>query len=91
EELPQEIVELLDADNENIIVQKHASIVYANISNSLKEQGVVFMPLAEAIKEHGDLIKKYLFQSGIEQHKVTALHQALWTGGFFVYVPKNVE
>jgi len=91
EELPQEIKDLLDAGNDNIIVQKHSSIVYAGINASLKEQGVLFMPLSQAVQEHGELVKKYLFQCGIEKHKVTALHQAFWNGGFFVYVPKNVE
>jgi Fe-S cluster assembly protein SufD len=90
-ELPQEIKDALDENNENVMVQKHSGIVYTNLSDSLKEQGVLFMPLAEAVRKHGDLVKKYLFQSGIEKHKVTALHQALWSGGFFVYVPKNVE
>ncbi|GED14042.1 Fe-S cluster assembly protein SufD [Aneurinibacillus migulanus] len=91
EELPQEIKDLLDADNDNVIVQKHSGIVYARISDSLKAQGVLFMPLSQAIREHSDLVKKHLFQCGIEKHKITALHQALWSGGFFIYVPKNVE
>jgi Fe-S cluster assembly protein SufD len=91
EELPQEVKEGLAENNENVIVQKHSCTVYAKLSASLKEQGVLFMSLEQAVREHGDLVKKYLFQSGIEKHKVTALHQALWSGGFFVYVPKNVE
>ncbi|MED0675505.1 Fe-S cluster assembly protein SufD [Aneurinibacillus thermoaerophilus] len=91
DELPQEAKDALAPDNGNVMVQKHSSVVYVELSAALKEQGVLFMPLEQAARQHGELVKKYLFQSGIERHKVTALHQALWGGGFFVYVPKNVE
>ncbi|WP_047150472.1 Fe-S cluster assembly protein SufD [Aneurinibacillus tyrosinisolvens] len=89
--LPEELKDVLAENNNSLIIQKHSTVVYAELSPSLKEQGVLFMPLAQAVREHEDLVKKHLFQSGIEQHKVTALHKALWSGGLFVYVPKNVE
>ncbi|WCK53943.1 Fe-S cluster assembly protein SufD [Aneurinibacillus sp. Ricciae_BoGa-3] len=91
EKLPEEIKQLLDEANKNVIIQKHSSVIYSGLSDSLKQQGVLFMPLAQAVREQETLVKKYLFQSGVEQHKVTALHQALWNGGVFVYVPRNVE
>lgn len=91
EELPQSVKDLLEENNLNVIVQKHSSVICTQTDAALKEQGVVFMPLVQAIREHGDLVQKYLFTSGIEKHKVSALHQALWSGGVFVYVPKNVE
>lgn len=91
EELPQNVKDLLEENNPNVLVQKHSSVICTQFDAALKEQGVLFMPLTQAVREHSDLVQKYLFASGVEKHKVSALHQALWNGGVFVYVPKNVE
>ncbi|WP_027415257.1 Fe-S cluster assembly protein SufD [Aneurinibacillus terranovensis] len=88
---PESLTNILHETSRNLLVQKHSTCVYTDVSASLKHQGVVFMPLPQAVREHEELVKKYLFQSGFEKHKITALHQALWSGGVFVYVPKNVE
>jgi Fe-S cluster assembly protein SufD len=56
------------------------------------EAGVVFLPLAEALNSHGELIEGYLGSAvAPERDKFIALHNALWRDGAFVYVPKNVE
>lgn len=55
------------------------------------DKGVVFGNLAEMVKSHGDLIEKYinkLVDPNID--RFSALHAALWTGGTFLYVPRNV-
>lgn len=55
-------------------------------------QGVVFLPLAEALSSHGELIRERL-GSAVEagRDKFVALHDALWQDGAFLYVPRNVE
>lgn len=53
-------------------------------------QGVVVMPLAEAVRTHGDLVRQYLGTAiDMQTHRFTALQAALWQEGAFVYVPKN--
>lgn len=61
-------------------------------SAALKAQGVIFTDLRTAVREHGDLVQKYLgtaVKSG--EWKYLALNAALWAGGAFLYVPKDVE
>ncbi|MCD6300704.1 MAG: Fe-S cluster assembly protein SufB, partial [Staphylothermus sp.] len=58
----------------------------------LQKLGVIMIPMEEAIRKYPDLVKKYFSKivSPME-HKFTALHYALWSGGVFVYVPKRVK
>jgi len=75
----------------NLIVQKNASIVFQSVADDLGKQGVIFTDLATALREHGDLVKKYLLDVvKYDEHKLTALHTAVVNGGVFLYVPKNV-
>jgi Fe-S cluster assembly protein SufD len=56
-----------------------------------KDKGVIFGTIADLLAEHGDLIQKYLFkQVDPNFDKFSALHAAMWTGGAFLYVPRNV-
>jgi Fe-S cluster assembly protein SufD len=95
EDLPSELHEFFDADKkpENLLVQRNHSVAYASLSDDLKEKGVIFTDIFTAIREHGDLVKKYYMQDAVsvDEHRLTALHAALMNGGVFVYVPKNVQ
>ncbi|OCT11642.1 Fe-S cluster assembly protein SufD [Paenibacillus pectinilyticus] len=78
-------------NSENLIVQRNSGIVYNQVSEELKKQGVIFTDLETAIREHGDLVKPYFMQAvQANENQLTALHAALWNGGIFLYVPKNV-
>ncbi|MFM1653727.1 Fe-S cluster assembly protein SufD [Brevibacillus sp. B_LB10_24] len=92
-ELDEAVKEQVDEANaKNLLVQKNASSVYAAVSPELKAQGVIFTDLATALREHGELVQKHLFQAiSADEHKLAALHTALVNGGVFLYVPKNVE
>ena len=62
------------------------------MSADLAAKGVIFADLATAVREHGDLVKQYLNTAvKADEHSLAALHAALWNGGVFLYVPKNVE
>lgn len=75
-----------------LVVQKNATVVYKQSVEELTSQGVIFTDLATALREHGDLVKKYWMEAiKFDEHKLTALHAALVNGGVFLYVPKNVE
>lgn len=92
-ELPSFIGEALSAEiEENVLVQKNATVVYSKLADELKAKGVLFMSLEEAARDHSELVKQH-FMSIVkpEEHQVTALHAAAWSGGVFLYVPKNVE
>jgi len=91
-ELPEAVRELVTEGTENLLVQRNSGIVWNQFSSELASKGVIFTDLETACKEHGELVQKYLFQAvAKDEDKLTALHAALWNGGVFVYVPKNVE
>ncbi|MEN2999778.1 MAG: Fe-S cluster assembly protein SufB [Acidilobaceae archaeon] len=66
--------------------------VYARVKKYLNEKGVIVMPLEEAVKKYPDLVKEYFLKVfPYTEHKFSALHGALWSGGVFIYVPKGVR
>lgn len=58
----------------------------------LKEAGVVFCPISEAVHEYPELVKKYL-GSVVPQRDnyYAALNSAVFSDGSFVYIPKGVR
>ncbi|HEX7195309.1 MAG TPA: SufD family Fe-S cluster assembly protein [Candidatus Limnocylindria bacterium] len=56
------------------------------------ESGVIVSDLRAAVREHPDLVRRYLGQAdGPASHAhFWALAQAAWTGGLFCYVPRGV-
>ena len=93
-ELPESITSLLQEgqDGSNLLVQRNSGVVYAKLSAELAEKGVIFTDLETAAKDHADLVQKYFMQAVTkDENRLTALHAALWNGGVFLYVPKNVE
>ena len=92
-ELPEGIKEFVFGDQPNVLVQKNASVIYQQMAEELREQGVVFTDLATAGKEYEPLIKKYFMSDGVkkDEHRLTAIHAALYSGGVFLFVPKNVD
>ncbi|RCW43370.1 Fe-S cluster assembly protein SufD [Paenibacillus prosopidis] len=91
-ELPEIVRELVSEGTENLLVQRNSGSVWKQLSTGLANKGVIFTDLETACKEHGELVQKYLFQAiAKDEDKLTALNAALWNGGVFVYVPKNVE
>ncbi len=66
--------------------------VQSRLASDLVKSGVIFMSLPEAVAAHPDLVRQYLGSVvRDDESKFRALHAALWTGGTFLYVPKNVE
>ncbi|WP_151735425.1 Fe-S cluster assembly protein SufD [Paenibacillus tengchongensis] len=91
-EAPSSVAALIAGQEEgNLVIQRNSGAVYTHLSPELAAQGVIFTDLATAAKEHGDLVQKYLHKAVLpEEHAIAALHAALWNGGVFLYVPKNV-
>ncbi|QDP99958.1 Fe-S cluster assembly protein SufD [Lysinibacillus fusiformis] len=91
--LPEEAKSLIDLEaQENLYIQRNNTPAFIKTSQELSDKGVIFTDMLTAVREHGDLIKKYFMTEAVkvDEHKLTALHAALVNGGVFVYVPKNV-
>ena len=72
--------------------QFDSEIVYHNLEKDLKKQGVIYTSFDEGIKKYPDLVKEYFTKAvPITDHKYIALHYALFSGGSFVYIPKNTK
>jgi len=66
--------------------------VATTFRKELEKAGVIFMSISEAIREHPDLVKKYLGSVvPIRDHFFAALNSAVFSDGTFVYVPKGVR
>ena len=72
--------------------QFDSEVIYHNLTEKMKELGVIYVNFDTAIREYPDLIKEYFAKAvPIKDHKYIALHYALFSGGSFVYVPKGVK
>lgn len=72
--------------------QFDSEVVYHKLREDLKKQGVIFLDTDTALKEHPEIFKKYFATViPINDNKFAALNSAVWSGGSFIYVPKNVK
>src|SRR3569833_1532187 len=66
--------------------------VATTFKDELKKAGVIFMPISEAIREHPELIKKYLGSVvPTSDYFFATLNSAVFSDGSFVYVPEGVR
>ncbi len=66
--------------------------VATTYSEKLKESGVIFCSISEALKEHPELVKKYLGKVVPPTDNFFAsLNSAVFSDGSFVYVPPGVR
>jgi Fe-S cluster assembly protein SufB len=66
--------------------------VATTFKNELKKAGVIFMPISEAVREHPELVKKYLGSVVPRDDNFFAtLNSAVFSDGSFVYVPPGVR
>lgn len=66
--------------------------VKTTFEKELKDLGIIFCSISEAIKNHKELIEKYLFSVvPMNDNYFAALNAAVFTDGTFVYVPKGVR
>jgi Fe-S cluster assembly protein SufB len=66
--------------------------VATTFKEELKKAGVIFMPMSEAIREHPELVKKYLGSVvPTSDNFFATLNSAVFSDGSFVYVPPGVR
>ena len=102
EELPEDIKNTYDrlgipeAEKQRLVAgvaaQYESEVVYHKIREDLEEQGVVFLDTDTALKEYPEMFKEYFGTViPVGDNKFAALNTAVWSGGSFIYVPKNVH
>ncbi len=79
-------------ERSGLLVQLNSSLVRSELSEELRQQGVILTDLETAVREHPELVQKYFMTEcvPVASNKYTALHAAFWTTGFFLYVPQGV-
>jgi Fe-S cluster assembly protein SufB len=66
--------------------------VATTFKEELKKAGVIFLPMSEAIREHPELVKKYLGSVvPTSDNFFATLNSAVFSDGSFVYVPPGVR
>ena len=69
-----------------------STTAYHNLREDLEKKGVIFCDTDTALKEHPEIVKKYFGTVvPMSDNKFAALNTAVWSGGSFVYIPKNVK
>jgi Fe-S cluster assembly protein SufB len=89
-----------DAANDNVYKSGRVAVdavfdsvsVVTTFKKELAAAGVIFCSISEAIREHPDLVKKYLGSVvPISDNFYATLNSAVFTDGSFVFVPKGVR
>lgn len=66
--------------------------VATSFKEKLAELGIIFCSISEAIREHGDLVRKYIGTVVPRSDNFyAALNSAVFTDGSFCYIPKGVR
>jgi Fe-S cluster assembly protein SufD len=76
-----------------IIFSNRQVVGRAIVPADLAERGVIFAPLDEALRDHGDLVRQWVQRdpANLGGDKYTALNLAFTAEGGFLYVPRGVE
>ena len=66
--------------------------VATTFRQALSEKGIIFCSFSEAVREHPDLVRKYLASVvPVGDNYFAALNSAVFSDGSFCYVPKGVK
>ncbi|MAV86827.1 MAG: Fe-S cluster assembly protein SufB [Rhodospirillaceae bacterium] len=66
--------------------------VATTFKEALSKEGIIFCPISEAVKDHPELVRKYLGSVvPYSDNFFATLNSAVFTDGSFVYIPKGVD
>ena len=66
--------------------------VTTTFRKTLQEKGIIFCSFSEAVREHPDLVRKYLASVvPVSDNYFAALNSAVFSDGSFCYIPKGVH
>jgi Fe-S cluster assembly protein SufB/Fe-S cluster assembly protein SufD len=81
---------LKELANETCIVQIGSNIHKINLPDELQKKGLVISSIDDALKNYTDIIQKTLESTNSKEDKYTALNNAAFNSGIFIYVPRNL-
>lgn len=72
--------------------QFESEVMYHNLEKDLEKKGVIFVDTDTAVQKYPELVRQH-FSTIVPpaDNKLAALNSAFWSGGSFIYVPKNVK
>ena len=72
--------------------QYDSEVIYHNMIEELEKKNVIFCDTDTALRKYPQLFKEY-FNNLVkfDENKYTALNGAVWSGGTFIYIPKNTK
>ena len=75
-----------------VSTQYESEVVYHSMLKEVEEKGIIFLDTDTALKRYPELFKKY-FGTVVPftDNKFAALNSAVWSGGSFIYIPKNTK
>ncbi|HET6517808.1 MAG TPA: Fe-S cluster assembly protein SufD [Nitrosopumilaceae archaeon] len=79
-----------DLENQNCIIQIGTNITRVNLSDELKSKGVIVSSIDDALNNNYEQVKKSFDISNPKEDKFTALNNAAFNSGMFIYIPKNL-
>ena len=89
--IPDFLTKRLDEiKNETSIVQIGSNIHSTNVQDELKSKGLIISSLDDALEDYSKLIQKTLEGSNSKEDKYTALNNAAFNSGIFIYIPQNM-
>lgn len=103
DEVDPELLDTFDKLGIPVEEQKHLAGVAVDIvmdsvsvkttfKETLAEKGIIFCSFSEAVKEHPELVKKYLGKAvPVADNYFAALNSAVFSDGSFCYIPKGVR
>ncbi|GAA0601184.1 Fe-S cluster assembly protein SufB [Caenispirillum bisanense] len=88
----QEILAGVESANVAVDAVFDSVSVATTYRKKLEEKGIIFCAISEAVRNHPDLVKKYLGSVVPPSDNYFAcLNSAVFTDGSFVYIPKGVR
>ena len=71
-------------------VQYESEVIYHNMLKEIEDKKVIFTSIENAIDKYPELVKKYFGKIvSNSDNKFAALNSSVFSGGSFIYVPKN--
>ena len=66
---------------------------YEGLKQEYADMGILFCAMDTAVTEHEDIVREHFMNKCVppQDNKFSALHGAVWSGGSFLYVPKDVK
>ena len=73
-------------------VQYESEVIYHSMLKEIEEKKVIFTSIENAMREYPDLVKRYFGKIvNNNDNKFASLNGAVFSGGSFIYVPKNTK